>query len=67
MKAVTAVASSGSSQMESSRAVADESYMDDEGKERGESRSSTEPNNRRRIATKTSLEERKSDERAGAQ
>ena len=35
--------------------------MDDEGKERDECRSSTEPNTRRRIATKTSLEE-KSDE-----
>ena len=34
MKAATAVASSGSSRMESSRAVADESRMDVEGEER---------------------------------
>ena len=34
MKAATAVASSGSSQMESTRAVADESRMDLEGDER---------------------------------
>ena len=47
MKAATAAASSGCSQMESSRAVADESRMDVEGKERDESRSSTEPNTRR--------------------
>ena len=57
MKAVTAVASSGSSQMESSRAVADESRMDVEGEGRDESRSSTEPNIRRRIVTETSTEE----------
>ena len=40
----------------------EESQIDDEGKERDECRSSTEPNTRRRIATKTSLEENKSDE-----
>ena len=66
MKAATAVASSGSSQMESSRAVADESRMDVEGEERDESRSSTEPNTRRKIVTKTSWEKSKSDEGAVA-
>ena len=54
MKAATALASSGSSRMASSRAVADESRMDVEGEERDELRSSTEPNTRRRILTKTS-------------
>ena len=58
--------------MEDSRAVAetptqqnsmtDKSRMDVEGEKRDESRSSTAPNTRRRIATKTSLEENKSDE-----
>ena len=66
MNAATAVASSGRSQMESSRAVADESRLDVEGEERGEFRSSTEPNTRRRIVTKTSLEENKSDENSGS-
>ena len=66
MNAATAVASSGRSQMESSRAVADESRLDVEGEERGEFRSSTEPNARRRIVTKTSLEENKSDENSGS-
>ena len=37
MKAATALASSGSSQMASSRVVADESRMDVEGEERDES------------------------------
>ena len=72
MKAATVAASSGGSQMEDSRAVAetptqqhsmaDESRMKVERKERDESRSSTEPNTRRRIATKTSMEESRSDE-----
>ena len=48
------------------KASMEESQMDDEGNWRDESRSSTEPNIRRRIATKTSFEERKSDERAVA-
>ena len=61
MKAVTAVASSRSSQMEDC-AVADESRMDVEEEERSESRSSTELNTRRRIATKTSMDEGRSDE-----
>ena len=65
-KAATALASSGSSRMESSCAVADESRMDVEGEERDELRSSTEPNTRRRIVTKTSWEESKSDEGAVA-
>ena len=38
--------------------------MDDEGEQGDEFRSSTEPNTKRRIATKTTLEECKSDERA---
>ena len=69
-KAATAAASSGSSQVEDSRAVAetptqqksttDESRMDVEGEETDESRRSTAPNTRRRIATKTSLEENES-------
>ena len=61
MKAATAVASSGSSPMESSCATADESRMDVEEEERDESRGSTAPKTRRRIVTKTSLEENKSD------
>ena len=66
MKAATAAASSGSSQMEDSRAVAetptqqnsttDESRMDVEGAERDESRSSKAQNTRRRVTTKTSME-----------
>ena len=40
--------------------------MDDEGEERDEFRSSTAPNTRRRIATKTSMEENKSDVRTVA-
>ena len=70
MKAATAAASSGSSQMEDSRAVAetptqqksttDESRKDVEGEKTDESRRSTAPNTRRRIATKTSLEENES-------
>ena len=58
MKAVTAVAFSGSSQMESSRAVADESKMDvQEEEERDEFRSSKAQNIRRRIMAKASMEE----------
>ena len=67
VKAATAVASSGSSQMESSRAVADtptqqssmahESRVDVEAEERDGSRSSQAQDNRRRIMTKTSREE----------
>ena len=52
MKAVTAVARSGSSQMESSRAVADGLRMDVEEEERYEFRSSKAQNIRRRIMTK---------------
>ena len=52
MNAVTVGASSGRSLSQSSHAVADESRMDVERKERDESRSSTEPNIRRRIVTK---------------
>ena len=48
------------------KASMEESQVDDEGKERDESRSSTEPNTKRRITTKTPLEESKSDERAVA-
>ena len=75
MKAATAVVSSGSWQMEGSRAVAetptqqnsmaDGSRMDVEGEERDESRSSNAQNIRRRIMTKT-MEENKSDERTVA-
>ena len=57
MKAAIAVASSGSSQMDSNRAVTDESRMDVEGEERDESRASKAQNIRRRILTKTSMEE----------
>ena len=57
MKAVTAVASSGSSHMESSRAVADKARMDVEEEERDEFRSSKVQNIRRRIRTKASMEE----------
>ena len=39
----------------------EESQIDDEGEERDEFRSSTAPNTRRRIATKTFLEENNSD------
>ena len=72
MKAATAAASRSSSQMEDSSAVAetptqqnsttDESIMDVEQEERDESRSSKAQNTRRRITTKTSLEENKSGE-----
>ena len=62
MKAATVAASSGSSQMEGSRAVADESRMDVEGDERDESRSSMEPSIRRRIVMKTSTEESRMDD-----
>ena len=48
------------------KASMEESQMDDEEKERDESRSSTEPNTRRRVTTKTPLEESKRDERAVA-
>ena len=71
MKA-TAVASSASSQMESSRAVAetpiqqnsttDESRMDVEGEERDETRSPKAQNVRRRMMTKTSTEESRMDD-----
>ena len=72
VKAATAVASSCSSQMEGSRAVAetptqqnslaDRSGKDVEEEERDEYRSSTAPNTRRRIATKTSLDESRTDD-----
>ena len=73
MKAATAAASSGTTQMEDSRAVAesltqqnsttDESRMNVEWEKRDEFRSSTAPNTRQRFATETSLEEnKKSDE-----
>ena len=62
MKAATVEASSGRSQAESSRAVADGSRMDVEGEERHESRSSTEPHIGRRIVTKTSGEESRMDD-----
>ena len=52
MKAVTAVARSGSSQMEGSRAVADGLRMDVEEEERYEFRSSKAQNIRRRMMTK---------------
>ena len=75
MKASTAAASSGSSQMVGSRAVAetptqqisttDESRMDVEG-ERDESISSKAQNTRRQITTKTSMDENNSDERTVA-
>ena len=61
-KAVSAVASSGSSQMESSRAVTDESRMDVEQEERDESRSSKAQNTRRRIMTQASMEESQMDD-----
>ena len=67
MKAATAAVSSGSSQMEGSRAVAEtptqqnsmagESRMDVEEEERDESISLKAQNNRRRIMTKASMEE----------
>ena len=70
--AATAAASGGSSQTEDRRAVAetptpqnsttDESRLEVEGEETDEFRSSTAPKTRRRIATKTSLEENTSDE-----
>ena len=63
MNAMTADASSGSSQMESSHAVADESRMVVEEEERDEFRSSKAQNIRRRIMKKASMEESKSDER----
>ena len=56
-KAATVAASSGSPQMESSRAVADESRMDVEGGEREDFRSSNAQSIRRRIMTKASIEE----------
>ena len=52
MKAVTAVARSGSSQMESSRAVADGIRMDVKEEKRYEFRSSKAQNSRRRMMTK---------------
>ena len=61
MKAAIAVASSGSPQMDSNTAVANESRMDVEGEERDESRGST-VQNRRRIMTKTSMEESQMDD-----
>ena len=74
MKAATAVASSGRSQMESSRAVAEtptqirwqisQEWMSKE--KRDESRSSKAQNTRRRIAPNTSIEESKGDERTVA-
>ena len=75
MKAATVAASSGSSQMEGSRAVAeaptqqnsmaDGSRMDVEGEERDESRSSTAQNIRRRTMAKTSTEESRMDDEGG--
>ena len=62
MKAVTAVARSGSSQMESSRAVADGLRMDVEEEERYEVRSSKAQNSRRRMMTKASMEEPQMDD-----
>ena len=62
MKAVTAVARSGSSQTESSRAVADGLRMDVEEEERYEFRSSKAQNIRRRIMTKESMEESQMDD-----
>ena len=62
MKAATGVASSGSSQMESSRAVADESRMDVQGEERDEFRSSKAQKIRRRVKTKASMEESQMDD-----
>ena len=62
MNAVTAVASSGSSQMESSHAAAEESRMDAAEKDRGEFRSSKVQNIRRRIMKNTSVEESQMDD-----
>ena len=73
MKAATAVASSNSSKIEGSRTVAetptqqnsmaDGSRMDVEGgRDRGESKSSKAQNIRRRILTKTSVEESRTDD-----
>ena len=62
MKAVTAVARSGSSQMESSRAVADGKRMDVEEEERYEVRSSKAQNSRRRMMTKAPMEESQMDD-----
>ena len=61
-KAVTAVARSGISQMESSRAVAEGPRMDVEEEERYEFRSSKAQNIRRRIMTKASMEESQMDD-----
>ena len=61
-KAATAVASSGSSQMESSRTVADEPRMGVEGGEKGECSNSNAQNVRRRTMTKTSTEESRMDD-----
>ena len=61
MKAATAVASSGSSQMEGSRAVADESRIDVEGEERDEFRSS-EAEHQETNKTKASMEESQMDD-----
>ena len=62
MKPATAVASGGSSQMDGSRAVADESRMYVEGEEKDESSNPNVQNVRRRIMTKTSTEESRMDD-----
>ena len=62
MKTVTAAASSGSSRMDGSRAVADESRMDVVGEERDESGSSNAQSISRRIMTNTSMEESQMDD-----
>ena len=69
-KAATAAASSGSSHMAvaetptQQQSTTDESRMDVEGEERDESRSSTEPNIRRRIVTNAGERGRKRNFRA---